>query len=130
MLYEEESYFTLHRIIPCLNCLEQIHRWNEWCKLYGRKSAVSFACTDSTILLDNQVFNFDMVRIGIGLVGGAPNKNHPIDATAKTAIEIHAKISQIKAVKKGQTIGYGGSYTAKRDMKIALAHIGYNFFKN
>jgi alanine racemase len=195
LLYAEEPYFILHRITPCLNCLDQIHRWNEWCKLYGRKSAVihldthmnrigllddevaqlsrhynewtshfeielymshfydikgddpthcyeqlsvlkgylaelpkrpmSFACTDSTILLDNQVFNFDMVRIGVGLVGGAPNKNHPIDAASKTVIEIYAKISQIKAVKKGQTIGYGGSYTAKRDMKIALAHIGY-----
>lgn len=111
------------------HCYEQLSVLNDYLNKLPKRP-VSFACTDSTILLDNQVFNFDMVRIGIGLVGGAPNKNHPIDATAKTAIEINAKISQIKAVKKGQTIGYGGSYTAKRDMKIALAHIGYNFFKN
>lgn len=195
LLVGEEAYFVRYRITPCLNCLEQIRRWNEYCKVYGRKSAsihldthmnriglldeeveqlsrdydewvsdfdvefymshfydikgddpthcyeqlavlqqylkklpkrpVSFACTDSTILLDNAAFNFDMVRIGIGLVGGAPNKAHPIDPSAKGAIEIYTKISQIKTVKKGQTIGYGGSYTAKRDMRIALAHIGY-----
>lgn len=195
LLQGEEAYFSHYKITPCLNSLEQIKRWDNYCKVHGSKSAVihldthmnriglldedvhqlgtqyaewvshyevefymshfydikgddqtrcfeqlhvlkeymrvlparpiSFACTDSTILLDNSVFNYDIVRIGIGLVGGAPNKNHPIDASAKGAIEIYAKISQIKAVKKGQTIGYGGSYTAKRDMKIALAHIGY-----
>jgi alanine racemase len=75
--------------------------------------------------LDNATFSFDMVRIGIGLVGGAPNKAHPIDPTAKGAIEIYVKISQLKTVGKGQTIGYGGAYTARRDMRIALAHIGY-----
>ena len=66
-----------------------------------------------------------MVRIGIGLVGGAPNKEHPIDPSARGAIRIYAKFSQVKTVKRGQTIGYGGSYTAKRDMRIALVHIGY-----
>ena len=195
LLDAEEEYFARYRITPCLNCLEQIQRWNAYCKVHGRKSAaihldthmnriglldedverlsiqysqwvsdfdvefymshfydikgddpthcyeqlavlqqylqklpkrpVSFACTDSTILLDNATFNFDMVRIGVGLVGGAPNKAHPVDPSAKSAIEIYAKLSQIKTVKKGQTIGYGGSYTAKRDMLIALVHIGY-----
>lgn len=195
LLDGEETYFVRYHITPCLNCLEQIARWNQYCGIHGKNNAaihldthmnrigllddeveqlsqhfskfvtnfdvefymshfydikgddpthcyeqlgvlreylkklpkrpVSFACTDSTILLDNATFNLDMVRIGIGLVGGAPNKAHPIDPSARGAIEIYAKISQIKAVKKGQTIGYGGSYTAKRDMRIALAHIGY-----
>lgn len=195
LLKGEEEYFARYRITPCLNSIGQIRRWNEYCKIHGRKSAnihldthmnrigllddaveqlsrdfdelvsdfdvefymshfydikgddpthcyeqlgvlreylsklpkraVSFACTDSTILLDNDTFNFDMVRIGIGLVGGAPNKEHPIDPSARGAIRIYAKFSQVKTVKKGQTIGYGGSYTAKRDMRIALVHIGY-----
>lgn len=86
---------------------------------------VSFACTDSVILLDNTIFNFQMIRPGIGLVGGAPNASHPISPDAKHVLEVYAKISQIKAVKKGQTIGYGGSYTATRDIKLALVHIGY-----
>lgn len=195
LLHGEEAYFGCYRITPCLNCLEQIRRWNEYCRISGRRSAnihldthmnrigllddeveelskhfeewvsdfdvefymshfydikgddpahcyeqlevlkgyldklparqVTFACTDSTILLDGETFHFDMVRIGIGLVGGAPSKERPIDPTARGAIEIYAKFSQIKTVKKGQTIGYGGAYTAKRDMRIALAHIGY-----
>lgn len=195
LLNGEEKYFDCYNIIPCLNCMEQIKRWNYYCENNGRRSAVihldthmnriglldeevnvlsenyydltknfdvmfymshfydikgdntehcdeqlrvlhsyldklpqnkvSFACTDSTILLDNTVFNFDIIRIGIGLVGGAPNREHPISKDAKGALEVYAKMSQIKKVRKGDTIGYGGAYTAKRDMKIALVHIGY-----
>lgn len=195
LLNGEEKYFGCYNIIPCLNCIEQIKRWNYYCENNGRRSAVihldthmnriglldeevnvlsenyydltknvdvmfymshfydikgdntehcdeqlrvlysyldklpqnkvSFACTDSTILLDNTVFNFDIIRIGIGLVGGAPNREHPISEDAKGALEVYAKMSQIKKVRKGDTIGYGGAYTAKKDMKIALVHIGY-----
>ncbi|MFT3825164.1 MAG: alanine racemase [Chitinophagaceae bacterium] len=195
LLPYEEPYFTENRIIPCLNCLEQVDRWNNWCKQHGKAKAVihldthmnrlgllddevdmlsqhyqqftshldmvllmshffdikgtdttncykqlaimeqyrkklpplpvSFACTDSVILLDNTVFNFDMIRPGVGLVGGAPNANHPISPDARHTLEVYAKISQVKKIKKGETIGYGGTYTTKRDIKLALVHIGY-----
>lgn len=195
LLAGEEDYFREHKITPCLNCLEQISRWNSYCGRHGRGKAVihfdtgmnriglledeveklsgnyrsltsnldvdfymshfydikgsdhgnchrqaailrgylkklppakvSFSCTDATILLDNAHFNFDILRIGIGLVGGAPSARRPVSPEARHTIEIYAKISQIKAVKKGQTIGYGGAFTARRDTVLALAHIGY-----
>lgn len=195
LLLGEERYFHTNDIVPCLNCLEQIHRWNLFCQTNGRRHAVihldshmnrigllddeveklsknyasltanidvefymshffdikgsdqgncykqlavlngylkklppakvSFSCTDATILLHNEHFNFDILRIGIGLVGGAPNAQQPVSPEAKHTIEIYAKISQIKMVKKGQTVGYGGAYTTKRDTKLALVHIGY-----
>lgn len=195
LLHKEESYFKKFNIVPCLNSIEQLKRWNSYCFETGKGSAivhldthmnrlgflddevrelsenfeeltshleiefyishffdikgsdpsncfkqldvlneyrailppkpVSFACTDSVILLDNKIFNFDMVRPGIGLVGGAPNANSPISADARHTMEVYAKVSQIKSVKKGQTIGYGGSYTTKRDTRLALVHIGY-----
>ena len=195
LLDGEEEYFANSQIYPCINCLEQLDRWNRYCAVHRRRAAaihldshmnrlgllddevellsknfdaltanldiefylshfydikgtdhtncykqmdilqgyltklpkrpVSFACTDSVILLDNAEFNMDMIRPGIGLVGGAPNAQNPVSPDAKHTIEIYAKISQIKKVKKGETIGYGGSYTTKRDTVLALAHIGY-----
>jgi alanine racemase len=195
LLHNEETYCKQFEIIPCLNCLEQLQRWNAFCAQQGKGKAVihldthmnrlgfldeevnilsrdyasltahvevvlfmshffdikgtdttncykqlavlqayqatlpplpiSFACTDSVILLDNAVFNFDMIRPGVGLVGGAPNADHPISPDARHTLEIYAKLSQIKTVRKGQTIGYGGAYTAQRDLKLALVHIGY-----
>jgi alanine racemase len=65
----------------------------------------------------------DMVRLGIGLYGVDPTDNDSIDlrpvATLKTVI------SQIKKVKKGETIGYGRKGVAENDMKLATIAIGY-----
>ena len=66
--------------------------------------------------------HYDMVRLGIGLHGVDPTGEHhelkPV-ATLKTII------SQIRHVRKGDTIGYGRSGFADRDMKIATLAIGY-----
>jgi alanine racemase len=195
LLHGEEAYFAQFGITPCVNCLEQLRRWNLYCAGHGTASVVihldthmnrlgllddeviilggnfaaltrhldvefymshfydikgadhtncfrqydilkrflsllperpvSFACTDSVILLDNSIFNMDIIRPGIGLVGGAPNAQSPVSPDARHTIELYAKISQIKKVAKGETVGYGGAYTAKRDTKLALVHIGY-----
>lgn len=195
LLHDEQPFFKQYDIVPCLNSIEQLKRWNTWCAPTGRGRAVihldthmnrlglldeevdelsrnyaaltsdlvveffmshffdikgsdtgncymqmkvleqyrkklpplrvSFACTDSVILLDNNVFNLDIIRPGIGLVGGAPNADHPVSPDARHTLEVYAKFSQVKWVKKGQTIGYGGAYTARHDLKMALVHIGY-----
>jgi len=195
ILLGEEPYFMEYSITPCVNCLEQLERWNRFCKENGKasviihldthmnrlglldeevemlsqkfndytsslevefymshffdikgndvtncnkqievlrtylaklpKAPVTLACTDSVVLLNNKEVNFDMIRPGIGLVGGAPNASSPISPEAKHTVEIYAKISQVKKVPKGQTIGYGGAYTVTRDTKMALVHIGY-----
>ena len=65
----------------------------------------------------------DMVRLGIGLYGVDPTHNDSIDlrpvATLKTVI------SQIKKVKKGESIGYGRKGVAENDMNLATIAIGY-----
>ena len=106
------------------NCNKQIKTLKEYTHKLP-KAPITLACTDSVILLNNSETNFDMIRPGIGLVGGAPNAGHPIGPDAKHTLEIYAKISQIKKIPKGQTVGYGGSYTTKRDTVMALVHIGY-----
>ena len=64
---------------------------------------------------------FDMVRIGIGLYGfnGADNGKLMNVSTLKT------RITQIKTVLKGETVGYGRKWKAKRNSKIAIIPIGY-----
>jgi len=64
---------------------------------------------------------FDMVRIGIGLYGfSVANTNKLMNvSTLKT------RISQIKHVSKGESIGYGRKWIAKQDSKIAIIPIGY-----
>ncbi len=106
------------------NCHKQIDVLNGYLNLLP-KAKVTFACTDSIVLLDNKIVNFDLVRPGIGIVGGAPSADRPISDNAPHTFEIYAKHSQPKWIKKGDSVGYGGAYRVKRDTRIALVHIGY-----
>ena len=67
-------------------------------------------------------YHFDMVRLGIGLFGINPfanqNKLENV-ATLKTII------SQIKLIKKGDTVGYNRKWTAPKDTTLAIIPIGY-----
>jgi alanine racemase len=63
--------------------------------------------------------HFDMVRLGIGLLGYAklPGLEH--------AITIKTKISKINPIKQGESLGYDRSFIAPKDMRIAVLPIGY-----
>ncbi len=68
-------------------------------------------------------FQMDMVRLGIGLYGYEScgiyqDKLEPISI-------LKTEISQIKELKKGETVGYGRKGKADRDLKIATIAIGY-----
>ncbi len=66
---------------------------------------------------------FDMVRLGIGLYGVAP---HPEEQKQLLPVaELKAAVSQIKAVKPGDTVGYGRKWKAETDNRIAIISIGY-----
>lgn len=62
---------------------------------------------------------FDMVRLGIGLYGVDANLKLQNVTTLKTTI------SQIKYVKKGESVGYSRKGIVNRDSVIATVRIGY-----
>lgn len=66
---------------------------------------------------------FDMVRLGIGLYG--IEANHQSQEDLQTVGTLKTTISQIKTVKKGETIGYGRVGIAGTDIKVATIAIGY-----
>jgi alanine racemase len=68
-------------------------------------------------------YQFDMVRLGIGLYGVDPGNG--IGQSLKLAVTLRATISQIKTIKAGKTIGYGRHGKAENEMKIATLSIGY-----
>lgn len=68
-------------------------------------------------------YQFDMVRLGIGLYGAEVNgmeqrSLQPI-STLKTTV------SQVKQVPEGETIGYSRSGLAQQDIQLATIAIGY-----
>ena len=63
---------------------------------------------------------FDMVRPGIGIYGG-----RAAYAAARPVVRLEAPIVQIREIASGQSVGYGGSWVAKRNSRIATVTIGY-----
>ena len=68
-------------------------------------------------------FQFDMVRLGIGLYGIEVNGLFAQDL--RTISTLKTSISQIKTLPKGQSIGYGRKGEMKEDGKIATIPVGY-----
>ena len=68
-------------------------------------------------------FQYDMVRLGIGLYGVDPS--HPDSRELRPVAGLKTVISQIKSIKKGESIGYGRKGIAINNLKIATIAIGY-----
>ncbi len=65
----------------------------------------------------------DMVRLGIGLYG--VDANAAVQQQLKNVTTLKTTISQIKKIKKGESVGYGRKGIAARNSVIATVRIGY-----
>ena len=68
-------------------------------------------------------FQFDMVRPGAALYGvnPTPEADNPMQPVA----ELKARIVQMRNVERGETVGYGGTWTARRQTRLAIVATGY-----
>jgi alanine racemase len=66
---------------------------------------------------------FDMIRLGLGLYGFCPLPE--IQQQLQSVITLSSVITQIKKIKKGDTVGYNRLFVAQEDMKIAIVPVGY-----
>jgi len=66
-------------------------------------------------------FQFEMVRLGIGLYGVSSCGNQHV----KSISRLKTSISQIRKIEAGQTVGYGRKGIATKNSEIAVVPIGY-----
>ena len=71
----------------------------------------------------------DYVRPGIIMYGVystlQDKKSCKIKLNLKPALKLKSKIVSIRNIQKGESVGYGRAFIAKKDMKIATVSIGY-----
>ena len=82
-------------------------------------------CANSAALMDHADVHMDMVRAGIVLYGLLPSdciRNKPDLIPAMT---LKSVVSHIKTVRPGESISYGRTFIAERDMRVATVPIGY-----
>ena len=68
-------------------------------------------------------FQFDMVRPGAALYGVNPTPE--ADNPMQGVVELKARIIQIRHIERGETVGYGGTWTARRPTRLAIVSAGY-----
>jgi alanine racemase len=64
-------------------------------------------------------------RLGIAMYGLAPSTTLPLPFALEQAFSLHSKVTQVKTVKAGESVGYGATFTAEEDVRIASISIGY-----
>lgn len=68
--------------------------------------------------------HFNMVRAGILLYGIAPS-NEVSNSELQPVLQLFSTVSSVELLKKGQSVSYGRTFTANKDLKIATIAIGY-----
>jgi alanine racemase len=66
---------------------------------------------------------FEMVRIGIGMFG--VTSDPATQRKLAPVLQWKSALSQVKKVKKGESVGYSRTFIAPNDMKIGIVPIGY-----
>lgn len=83
-------------------------------------------CSNSASILEMRRADMDLVRAGIALYGLCPSAEVTGEAMhLKPALSLYSRIVYIKTIHRGQSVSYGGTFTAERDMRIATVPLGY-----
>lgn len=83
-------------------------------------------CSNSAGIIEMPEANMDMVRAGIILYGLWPSAEVNRDIVPlRPVLSLYSRIVYIKEIAKGDSVSYGGTFTATAPMKIATIPIGY-----
>ena len=86
-------------------------------------SGVPASLSNSSGVFLGPQFQFDLVRPGAALYGinPTPEADNPMQQVA----ELKARIVQFRTIERGETVGYGGTWTARRPTRLAIVSAGY-----
>jgi alanine racemase len=68
-------------------------------------------------------FQFDLMRPGAALYGVNPTPE--ADNPMQPVVDLKARVVQIRNIDRGETVGYGGTWTARRPTRLAIVAAGY-----
>ena len=68
-------------------------------------------------------YTFDLTRPGIALYGGAPRRE--AQGHIRQVVYPEARVLQLRDVCAGESVGYGATWKAARDTRVAVVNMGY-----
>ena len=111
------------------NAVKQLTQFRDFVERVEREFGVSIPikhCSNSAGILELPDANMDLVRAGITLYGLYPSDEVSKDVVPlKPVLSLHSHVVYVKDVMPGQSISYGGTFTADRPMRVATIPVGY-----
>jgi alanine racemase len=86
-------------------------------------SGVPASLSNSSGIFLGAPFQFDLVRPGAALYGVNPTPE--ADNPMQGVVELKARVVQIRDVDRGESVGYGATWTARRPTRLAILAAGY-----
>jgi alanine racemase len=116
---------TLH---SHLACADEDHPLNDLQLQRFRDAAASipakrYSLANSAGICLGTDYGFDLVRPGLALYGGVSRVE--ADGHIRPVVQLEAQVVQRRRVLRGESCGYGATFTADRDMDALVVNIGY-----
>ena len=111
------------------DAFKQLTLFQDFIKEIEEKLAFSIPikhCSNSAGIIEMPEANMDVVRAGITLYGLRPSEEVRTDIVEmQPALSWYSHIVYVKTLHKGQSVSYGGTFTAEKDTRVATIPLGY-----
>ena len=116
---------TLMSHLACAdeNVAQNAAQQSAFATLSGKTNAKRMSLANSAGICLGADYAFDLTRPGIALYGGIP-RDEAAGHIAQVAFP-EAQIVQRRRIAAGDSVGYNATFTATRDMELAILNIGY-----
>ena len=86
-------------------------------------SGVPASLSNSSGIFLGSQFHFDLVRPGAALYGVNPTPE--ADTPVLPVVDLKVRVAQIRNIEKGESVGYGATWTARQPTRLAIVTAGY-----
>ena len=113
----------------CETQYEAFERFRRLVRVGWRGEPPEFHLCNSAGLLRDERFHYDYARVGFALwaplVFAPADAAPPLNRELEPVLTLRSRISHVKKMREGMTVGYGRSYACKGGETIATLPIGY-----
>ena len=99
---------------------------NQFLYVKAACAPVMGSCCNSAAIYQWSELHFDFVRPGIMLYGASPFSDKTVhELDLKPVMTFTAEIIALNHIQAGEHVGYGSTFTAEKNMDLAIVSIGY-----
>lgn len=121
-----EGVDTVHGHLACADELGHpltFHQLSAFSAVTEATPGVRHALANSAGVCIGRDFSFDVVRPGLAVYGGIPRPE--AEEHIRPVVRMQARVIEAGMVPAGASVGYGATWVAQRDSRIATLNVGY-----